>query len=546
MIKITLLLSVLFFSLAQAQTFEWVDVIPIDIQTNPSLLESAVAVDNTGNPVCARLIDSREIYNLNYFGDVKIEKRSSSGLLMWENTIDGKAHVSDLIVDGENNTICIGAYRDTISIDTAQLIYSGSQTGSFILKLDDSGNLIWLKDGTELSTVINVMTALARDGFNNYLLGISNLPIDSKILKLDTGGNIISTIDQNSVRTVSDISQDVFNNIWVTGFTSTSNQSFNGLDTIAPFPYSEYVVKYNSSGTAEWVTFIEDVTDQDFNIETDNAGNAYLSGNLFISTTFGNLTANGPQWVYDYFVTKISPDGNFIWLNEIPPGNPAGDATIGNSNFLFCSENGRTYITGFFRGTINFGGGIMLNPITSPDVFVVSYSPDGEIQWAKSAGSSFYDQGNSITGDDNGNLYISGVVAENSEFDTISVAGGNQNLFLTRLKTDDAVSVENELTENIPVVNDFTLMQNYPNPFNPTTNIRFSIPAVEMHRDAFLQTTLKVYDVLGNEVATLVNENKEAGIYEVDFSAMGITSGIYFYRLTAGEYKATKKMIILK
>jgi hypothetical protein len=58
--------------------------------------------------------------------------------------------------------------------------------------------------------------------------------------------------------------------------------------------------------------------------------------------------------------------------------------------------------------------------------------------------------------------------------------------------------------------------------------------------------SLKVYDVLGNEVATLVNEEKEAGIYEVEFDATGITSGIYFYRLTAGEYTATKKMIILK
>jgi hypothetical protein len=105
------------------------------------------------------------------------------------------------------------------------------------------------------------------------------------------------------------------------------------------------------------------------------------------------------------------------------------------------------------------------------------------------------------------------------------------------------VSVEDE-PSNLP--RELYLFQNYPNPFNPTTKIRFSIPVVETYRDASLQTTLIIYDVLGNEVATLINEEKEAGIYEVEFNANNITSGIYFYRLTSGTYTLTRKMIILK
>ena len=536
--KILLLPIVLLFSLTHAQTFEWVDIVPLELQTNPTFLHGTVAIDNSGNPVCARLIDYQELYNLSYIGVVKIEKRNSFASLIWENTILGKADVLEIIVDGENNTVCIGAYRDTMSIETTQLIHSGPGMGSFILKLDDWGNLIWIKDGTEFFSGFEVMTALEKDGFNNYLLGISNYPFDSKIIKLDPDGNVISSIDQTNVKTISDINKDVFDNIWVTGFTSADNQSFNGLDTIAPFPYTEYVVKYNSSGTAEWVNFIEDITVQDFKVETDDAGNAYLSGNIFDSTNFGNLTANGPQWVYDFFVTKINPDGNFIWLNEIPPGNPSGDATIGNSNFLFCSEEGNTYITGTFRGTINLGNGVILNPIVSNDLFVISYSPDGEVQWAKEAGSGNYDNGSSITGDNNGNLYLSGVVGENSVFDTISVTGVSQNLFLTKLKTDDVVFID-ILPDNSQTANGFALMQNYPNPFNPVTNIKYILPVSG-------NVTLSIFNTIGQEALILVNEFKEAGSYQVSFNAADFNSGVYFYKLKAGIFVETRKMILLK
>jgi hypothetical protein len=86
---------------------------------------------------------------------------------------------------------------------------------------------------------------------------------------------------------------------------------------------------------------------------------------------------------------------------------------------------------------------------------------------------------------------------------------------------------------------EFLLYQNYPNPFNPTTKITWQSPVGSMQ-------TLKIYDVLGNEVATLVNEEKSAGYYEVAFDGSSLPSGIYFYRLTAGEFVQTKKMMLMK
>ena len=87
----------------------------------------------------------------------------------------------------------------------------------------------------------------------------------------------------------------------------------------------------------------------------------------------------------------------------------------------------------------------------------------------------------------------------------------------------------------------FELAQNYPNPFNPTTVISYELPAAGNVR-------LVVFDLLGREVAVLVNERKEPGAYQVRFDAhlSGLSSGIYFYRLTAGEFYEVKKMIVLR
>jgi hypothetical protein len=81
--------------------------------------------------------------------------------------------------------------------------------------------------------------------------------------------------------------------------------------------------------------------------------------------------------------------------------------------------------------------------------------------------------------------------------------------------------------------------QNYPNPFNPTTNIEWRTADCGL-------VTLKLYDLLGREVATLVNEVKQAGSYEVTWNAAGFASGVYFYRLTAGSYTETKKLVLAK
>lgn len=93
--------------------------------------------------------------------------------------------------------------------------------------------------------------------------------------------------------------------------------------------------------------------------------------------------------------------------------------------------------------------------------------------------------------------------------------------------------------DKIQIPSDFVLSQNYPNPFNPSTKIGYNLST-----NSFV--TLKVYDILGREIETLVNEEKSIGNYEVEFNASNLPSGTYFYRIAAGDFIETKKMILVK
>jgi hypothetical protein len=130
------------------------------------------------------------------------------------------------------------------------------------------------------------------------------------------------------------------------------------------------------------------------------------------------------------------------------------------------------------------------------------------------------------------------------------VGRGDNNLnSVTKLKeyTTAAINFYNSNFTQLPVgfdelpiiVNDYQLYQNYPNPFNPTTTIRYSVPKSGV-------VSLKVYDILGQQVKILFNEFKSIGRYEVDFNSAGLASGVYIYRLQVNGFNQSKKMIILK
>ena len=106
---------------------------------------------------------------------------------------------------------------------------------------------------------------------------------------------------------------------------------------------------------------------------------------------------------------------------------------------------------------------------------------------------------------------------------------------------------EKQNVENINITPEkYELSQNYPNPFNPVTNIQFQVPVCHSCGGRNPHIIIKVYDMLGREVITLVNEYKSPGKYIVSFDASGLSSGVYFYKMTAGEFTNVKRMVLIK
>jgi hypothetical protein len=129
--------------------------------------------------------------------------------------------------------------------------------------------------------------------------------------------------------------------------------------------------------------------------------------------------------------------------------------------------------------------------------------------------------------------------------------GSGYDIYCSIFNLSDITEINDDKT--VKELSDFELSQNYPNPFNPSTIIKFEIPTSPLNPSPYQGdgnrerlVTLKVYDVLGNEVATLVNEYKPAGIYEVELDGSKLSSGVYFYQLKAGNYFETRKMVLLR
>jgi hypothetical protein len=142
--------------------------------------------------------------------------------------------------------------------------------------------------------------------------------------------------------------------------------------------------------------------------------------------------------------------------------------------------------------------------------------------------------------------YFSGLT--DGDIESVATVDFNAGIALVKNSTSDGgASTKMFIVSSDPLAVDdneksatyYSLKQNYPNPFNPTTKINYSVPEYGL-------VTIKVYDLLGKEIATLINEEKNAGNYEINFNGIGLPSGIYFYKLSAGNFSETKKLVLMK
>ena len=120
-----------------------------------------------------------------------------------------------------------------------------------------------------------------------------------------------------------------------------------------------------------------------------------------------------------------------------------------------------------------------------------------------------------------------------------NLTSGNYTYRLKQVDFNGTFSYSDEVNVDVTALVQFELSQNYPNPFNPSTIIKFSIPQSS-------NVTLKVFNTLGQEVKTLIDQNMESGVHSISFNATDLNSGIYFYRLDAGQFSEVRKMTLIK
>jgi photosystem II stability/assembly factor-like uncharacterized protein len=189
---------------------------------------------------------------------------------------------------------------------------------------------------------------------------------------------------------------------------------------------------------------------------------------------------------------------------------------------------------GWMRLTTN--SGVTWNPLTNPvDDLKGGICGSGTNWWVAGNNGVIYFSSN------NGSVWNNQYSASGSFNHITKARNNNNNIWAVRSnggisKFTGSIGIQNISTE---IPSSYSLFQNYPNPFNPTTNIRYQITNSKL-------VILKIFDILGKEVETLVNEKQSPGTYEVDWNASQYPSGVYFYKLQSGDFVDTKRMILVK
>jgi photosystem II stability/assembly factor-like uncharacterized protein len=338
----------------------------------------------------------------------------------------------------------------------------------------------------------------------------------------------------------------VGNSVWFCGYsavTGTPNTIYKSTDKGLNWTMSSYV---NISGTSgsNYVAFSS----------ANNGVNLGLDGSRAVTTDGGAtwaVTSGAPQ-AYRY-ITNVPGWNSFIGVGStglVVYSNDGGlnwtTMTSGTTNSLYIVD--ATLKSAWAAGNTGtiiklFGDPV---PVELTSFSAAVAGKNVTLNWATATeinNSGFEVQRKSSAGDFVSLAFIKGqgTTQEAQAYSYVdkNVESGNYSYRLKQIDLDGKTKFSNIVEVEIKVPNKFELSQNYPNPFNPTTTISYEI-AKETN------VSLKVYDVIGNEIATLVNEAKPAGTYQVVFDASNLSNGVYLYKIQAGNFTATKKLILMK
>jgi uncharacterized delta-60 repeat protein len=450
---------------------------------------SGVAVDSLGNVyVTGTCFDSGTGF------DYVIIKYNSSGVQQWLQKYNGPGNGDDKVhssaLDASGNIYVTGeSWGIGTNYDYATVKYNSSGIQEWVARYNGPG------DSADAVTSLSVDVA-----GNVYVTGEScgiGTNFDYATIKYNSSGvqQWVARYDgpANDVDFAKAIAVDELGNIYVTG-SSRENIGYN-------FDYA--TIKYNSSGVQQWANRFNGPTNLDDEascIVLDDSDNVYITG-------------SSRGLYFDFVTIKYNSSGVQQWLSRY---NGIG-AYVDLAYSLALDNSGNVYVTG---SSVDTG--------TNYDYATIKYNSSGTQQWVAiySGQGNYDDAAYSIVVDGSGSVYLTGT----------SWRGYGTDYDYATIKYSQPIGIK-KISKDIP--DKFSLSQNYPNPFNPSTIINYQLPKSG-------DVKLIIYDAIGRELKTLVNEQQNAGSYRVEFDGSDFSSGIYFYKLSGGDFVETKKMILLK
>jgi len=265
------------------------------------------------------------------------------------------------------------------------------------------------------------------------------------------------------------------------------------------------IAKYTSDGQLQWINrhpFETPIMFVGSGLEIDSQNRIVIAGYTYDNTT-----------MYDYAVAWVDPDGNRIRSRTY---NSPGDLRD-QCQAITLDRDDNVYLTGYTEDGTN-----------EHECLTVKFDPAGNPDWDVlfAIDPSTAGRGWQIDVDDSGSVYIGGTYESSTE----------EGYLVVKYRQNATTDVD-PFSSQQPA--QYTLAQNYPNPFNPRTTIRYALASPGF-------VSLRVYDVLGTEVASLVQGHQEAGTHNVEFDASSLPSGIYFYRLQSGAFVDIKRCALVK
>jgi hypothetical protein len=270
-------------------------------------------------------------------------------------------------------------------------------------------------------------------------------------------------------------------------------------------------IKYAPNGTEQWATHCngpDGTSGEPYALVVDGQGRVFATGRNWRGTLDQHI-----------FTAAYAPNGDTLWTAYY-------DEDTGDETALGIALDN--------RGSVIVAGYDCINRYNT-DIVAVAYGIDGQRKWVYTYNgeSNSHDYGFAVAVDHKGNVYVAGQATR---------PGTGQDFILIKLVP--SAGAADDANAQLPTT--VALEQNYPNPFNPTTTISYTLAGSRENGVGSTETKLVVHDLLGREVAVLVNEKKAPGSYEVKFDGSALSSGVYFYSLKAGSSVETKKLMLLR